>query len=46
MTGLLLCRSGQPLPGAGFLGQLGVAPFRASRLVMEVMAAQVIRVSC
>lgn len=36
---------GTELIAAGFLGQLGVAPFRARRLVMRVMAAQVIRVS-
>lgn len=37
--------AGDQLVGAGFLAQLGVAPFRASRLVMRVMAAQVISVS-
>jgi hypothetical protein len=35
----------QASAGAGFLGQLGLAPFRARRLVMRVMAAQVISVS-
>jgi hypothetical protein len=38
-------KSRAQLAGAGFLGQLGVAPFRAGRLVMRVMAAQVISVS-
>lgn len=42
---LLVGGPGDQLAGAGFLGQLGVAPFRARRLVIRVMAAQVIRVS-
>lgn len=38
-------KAGQPSAAVGFLGQLGVAPFRARRLVMRVTAAQVIKVS-
>ncbi len=39
-SGRFALMAGQLSADAGFLGRLGVAPFRARRLVMRVMAAQ------